>query len=116
MTMATGNGNEPGSRKLHEIGGGGTREYLIAAKRGPQAQLSGQISPLSAHQFQSTLSSVSAIKVKKTIPRHGAAAPMSMFAGEATDVVVADIDESAAPALKASANASRRTSRSSSPA
>lgn len=104
--MPTGNGNESGTRRLHEIGGGGTREYLIAAKRGPQAQLSGQISPLSAHQFQSTLSSVSAIKVKKTIPRHGAAAPMSMFAGEATDVVVADIDESAAPALKASANAS----------
>ena len=104
--MPAGNGNEAAGPKLNELGSGGTKEYLIAAKRGPQAQLSGQISPLSAHQFQATLSSVAAIKVKKTIPRHGAAAPMSMFAGEATDVVVADIDESAAPALKASANAS----------
>jgi subtilisin family serine protease len=103
--MATGNGNE-GGRKLNELVAGGTKEYLIAAKRGPQAQLAGQISPLSAHQFQATLTSVSSIKVKKTIPRHGAAAPMSMFAGEATDVVVADIEENAAPALKASANAS----------
>lgn len=104
--MATGSNNEAADRKLNELASGGTREYLIGAKRGPQAQLSGQLMPLSAHQFQSTLNSVAAIKVKKTIPRHGAAAPMSMFAGEATDVVVADIDPAMAPALQASADAS----------
>ena len=101
--MATTNGSEQ-PKKLVDISSHGSREYLIAAKRGPQAQLSGQIQPLSAHQFQATLSSTPAIKIKKTIPRHGASAPMSMTSGEATDVVVAEIDEAAAPALRASAN------------
>lgn len=96
------NGSEQ-PKKLVDITSGSSREYLITAKRGPQATLSGQIQPLSAHQFQSTLTSTPAIKVKKIIPRHGASAPMSMSSGEATDVVVADIDESAAPALRASA-------------
>lgn len=91
--------SEPARPKTSDVIEGGSKEYLITSVRGPQAQVN-SMQPMSAMQFQSTISSIGAIKVKRTVPRHGATAPMSMFAGEATDVVVADIDPATAPVLR----------------
>lgn len=97
--MANPTPNEPAKPKTSDVSEGGIQEYLIASVRGPQAQASG-IQPMSAMQLQSTIGSISAIKVKRTVPRHGATAPMSMVAGEAADVFVADIEPAAAPMLR----------------
>lgn len=97
--------SEPAKPKTSDVSEGGMKEYLIASVRGPQAQANG-MQPMSAMQLQSTIGSINAIKVKRTVPRHGATAPMSMVAGEAADVFVAEIDPAAAPVLRQQAPSS----------
>ena len=98
MPNPTSNGSE--RNQSHQVTAAADREYLIGSLRGPQAQ-NAQIMPMSAFELQSAVASTPMIKVKKSIPRHSAPSPMSMVAGEATDVIVADIEDRNVALLRA---------------